>query len=492
MTRRREKRNRARVARGNRARGTRADRATRRRSRRRARGIARRRRARERGVQQHPRGARSRAPRASASRRRGDRRARRGRSAKREAAGASGAKGAREPVEEEGWRNGRVVVVRESRESGPGGVLRDHPQTLSRDDPTAGLQRTSLENSSVAPSIFDRETQFTRPTGSTNPHAVPRHRDVTGFDSRNRAMGIQSAPNSRELLTWSPREKAAKLLVSSPGRRRALLCCAVPLATTPAGNGGLADALRGRRKGRFTSRSSRVEARHRTFRVGARERWRGAEHNLTGERCAVCSARTTFPGTRSSTPRSRAGFGARAREDRAANPRASLPDAFFDGTRARSRFSVGALALPRPHPGACPSVFLSSSFVRQATASPSRKPQNARDPARGTRGRRSDAHHAAPPRSRDLRAGVPRRETRRGSKEPRASSIPARVRRPSLAFIQPRAACVPRRKRCRESWHPPRRSENARRRLTDSRDVHRRRSASDADAPGGSPARGHA
>lgn len=209
-------------------------------------------------------------------------------------------------------------------------------------------------------------------------------------------MGIQSAPNSRELLTWSPREKAAKLLVSSPGRRRALLCCAVPLATTPAGNGGLADALRGRRKGRFTSRSSRVEARHRTFRVGARERWRGAEHNLTGERCAVCSARTTFPGTRSSTPRSRAGFGARAREDRAANQRASLPDAFFDGTRARSRVSVGALALPRPHPGACPSVFLSSSFVRQATASPSRKPQNARDPARGTRGRRSDAHHAPP------------------------------------------------------------------------------------------------
>ena len=179
-------------------------------------------------------------------------------------------------------------------------------------------------------------------------------------------MGIQCAPNSRELLTWSPREKAAKLLVSSPGRRRALLCCAVPLATTPAGNGGLADALRGRRKGRFTSRSSRVEARHRTFRVGARERWRGAEHNLTGERCAVCSARTTFPGTRSSTPRSRAGFGARAREDRAANPRASLPDAFFDGTRARSRVSVGALALPRPHPGACPSCFFPRrSFDKQ-------------------------------------------------------------------------------------------------------------------------------
>ena len=290
------------------------------------------------------------------------------------------------------------------------------------------------------------------------------------------------------MVDLSPREKAAKLLVSSPGRRRAL-CCAVPLATTPAGNGGLADALRGRRKGRFTSRSSRVEARHRTFRVGARERWRGAEHNLTGERCAVCSARTTFPGTRSSTPRSRAGFGARAREDRAANQRASLPDAFFDGTRARSRVSVGALALPRPHPGACPSVFLSSSFVRQATVSPSRKPQNARDPARERAG--DDPTLTTPP-------SIPRSSRRRSAsrdpariEEPRASSIPARVRRPSLAFIQPRAACVPRRSGV-ANLAPPWRSENARRRLTDSRDVHRRRSASDADAPGGSPACGHA
>ena len=404
---------------------------------------------------------------ASAHRRRGDRRARRGRSAKREAAGASGAKGAREPVEEEGWRNGRVVVVRESRESGPGGVLRDHPQTLSRDDPTAGLQRPSLENSSVAPSIFDRETQFTRPTGSTNPHAVPRHRDVTGFDSRNRAMGIQSAPNSRELLTWSPREKAAKLLVSSPGRRRALLLRGA-FSDHPAGNGGLADALRGR-KGRFTSRSSRVEARHRR----SRRRAKGGEGGTIispAKVRAVCPRERLFLGTRLSTPRSRAGFGARAR---GGSPRTSArvfptrsstepaPTA-FPSARSRS---------PRPHPGACPGV---SFLVVRSTSNGilSRKPQNAR-PRPGTA---DEPTPTTPPDPAIFAQAMS--QTRRGSKEPARRRYQPVSGGP--AGIHPaRAACVPRRKRriCTLG------DLKTRGVVSPIPRCHRRRSASDADAP---------